>query len=47
MKVPKNFTIKEELIPLIKKEAEEKNRSESFIVDEILTEYFKNKKVKK
>lgn len=40
MKVPKNFTIDEELIPKIEKEAREKKRSESFIVNEILLNHY-------
>jgi hypothetical protein len=40
MKVNKNFTLDEEIIPLISKDAEEQTRSESFIVNEILKKHY-------
>ena len=47
MKVPKNFTIDEELIPKIEKQAREEQRSESFIINQILVDYFDKKEKKK
>lgn len=44
MKKQKTVMIDEELIERIKKDAEKENRSESFIVNEILNEYYKKKK---
>lgn len=41
MKAPKNYTIDEELIKKVKTKAREQRRSESFIVNDILLDYFK------
>ena len=41
MKVPKNYTIDEDLLPMIEKQAIKEDRSESFIVNQILVDYYR------
>ena len=41
MKVNKNFTLDEELLPKISNDAEKQERSESFIVNDILKKHYK------
>ncbi len=45
MKTKTSYTIDEELIPQIKKTAKKEERSESFVVNKILKEFF-SKQVK-
>jgi len=47
MKTSKNFTIDEELIPKIIEDARFQNRSDSFIVNQILKDYYEKKEKKK
>jgi len=46
MKTNKSYTIDQELIKKVKAKAREKRRSESFIVNDILQDYFENDKNK-
>jgi len=44
MKKQKTASIDDEILKKIKKDAEKENRSESFIINEILKEHYKKKK---
>jgi len=44
MKLAKSYTLDEEVIKRIKKEAEESKRSASFIINKILENYFRGVK---